>query len=179
MALDSKQKRWLEAGARGDPCHGRGFASLSMPSNALPADEPGARIVWALQWALLPMLALMVMVMRWRTSAFSRLKISTAAALPLAAENQRPPRRAPELPWNNRCWRSWRTLSPLSRSPMIGCASSLRQRCYSQSGASCSPWDERGAGGRAAGFGLTRIRLLLLITTATLLALHLMSWVAG
>jgi hypothetical protein len=62
---------------------------------------------------------------------------------------------------------------------MIGCASSLRQRCYSQSGASCSPWDERGAGGRAAGFGLTRIRLLLLITTATLLALHLMSWVAG
>jgi hypothetical protein len=38
--------------------------SLLLPTAALPADEPGARLAWALQWALLPMLTLAVAVGR-------------------------------------------------------------------------------------------------------------------
>jgi MAPEG family len=36
--------------------------SLVLPSTALPPDEPGARLAWALQWTLLPMLTLVVAV---------------------------------------------------------------------------------------------------------------------
>jgi hypothetical protein len=39
-------------------------ASLLLPVSALPADEPGARIAWAIQWVLLPVLTLMVAVAR-------------------------------------------------------------------------------------------------------------------
>jgi MAPEG family len=39
-------------------------APLMLPISALPADEPGARIAWAVQWALFPLLALMVSVAR-------------------------------------------------------------------------------------------------------------------
>jgi hypothetical protein len=38
--------------------------SLLVPESALPADEPGARIAWAVQWSLLPVLTLMVAVAR-------------------------------------------------------------------------------------------------------------------
>jgi MAPEG family len=39
-------------------------APLLLPLSALPADEPGARIAWGVQWALLPVLTLMVSVAR-------------------------------------------------------------------------------------------------------------------
>jgi hypothetical protein len=39
-------------------------APLLLPASALPADEPGARIAWAVQWALFPVLTLMVSVAR-------------------------------------------------------------------------------------------------------------------
>jgi MAPEG family len=39
-------------------------APLLLPLSALPGDEPGARIAWAVQWALLPVLTLMVSVAR-------------------------------------------------------------------------------------------------------------------
>jgi hypothetical protein len=38
--------------------------SLLLPATVLPADEPGARLAWALQWSLLPMLTLVVAVGR-------------------------------------------------------------------------------------------------------------------
>jgi hypothetical protein len=38
--------------------------SLLLPTSALPADEPGARVAWALQWSLLPMLTLVGAVAR-------------------------------------------------------------------------------------------------------------------
>lgn len=39
-------------------------ASLLIPLSALPVDEPGARLAWAMQWALLPALTLMIAIMR-------------------------------------------------------------------------------------------------------------------
>lgn len=38
--------------------------SLVIPISALPIDDPGARLAWALQWSLLPILALLIAVMR-------------------------------------------------------------------------------------------------------------------
>lgn len=38
--------------------------SLLLPVSMLPADEPGARLTWALEWSLLPILTLMVSIMR-------------------------------------------------------------------------------------------------------------------
>ena len=39
-------------------------ASLLLPAGALPVDEPDARLAWPLQWALLPILTLMVAIAR-------------------------------------------------------------------------------------------------------------------
>src|SRR5919106_141472 len=39
-------------------------APLLLPVSPLPPDEPGARMAWAVQWALLPVLTLMVAVAR-------------------------------------------------------------------------------------------------------------------
>jgi hypothetical protein len=39
-------------------------AAVLIPVSARPLDEAGARIAWALQWALLPILAVMISVMR-------------------------------------------------------------------------------------------------------------------
>lgn len=39
-------------------------ATLLVPPRALPVDEPGARLAWALQWSLPPTLTLMVAIMR-------------------------------------------------------------------------------------------------------------------
>lgn len=38
--------------------------SLLLPMSMLPVDEPGARLAWALQWGLLPVLSLMICIMR-------------------------------------------------------------------------------------------------------------------
>jgi hypothetical protein len=45
--------------------------SLLLPLNMLPSNEPGARIAWALQWALLPVLTLMISIMRVANHRFS------------------------------------------------------------------------------------------------------------
>lgn len=45
--------------------------SLLIPMSVLPVDEPGARIAWALKWALLPVLTLMISIMRVANHRFS------------------------------------------------------------------------------------------------------------
>jgi len=44
--------------------------SLLLPVSALPEDEPGARLAWALQWSLLPILTLMVAIARMANHRF-------------------------------------------------------------------------------------------------------------
>jgi hypothetical protein len=46
-------------------------ASRLIPSAALPLDQPAARIAWALPWAVLPLLTLMVSIMRVANHRFS------------------------------------------------------------------------------------------------------------
>ena len=45
--------------------------SLLIPLNALPLDEPGARLAWALQWAILPVSTLIVAIARVGNYRFS------------------------------------------------------------------------------------------------------------
>ncbi len=45
--------------------------SLLLPLDMLPLDEPGGRIAWALKWALLPVLTLMIAIMRVANYRFS------------------------------------------------------------------------------------------------------------
>ncbi len=45
--------------------------SLLLPVSVLPADEPGARIAWALKWALIPVLTVMISIMRVANHRFS------------------------------------------------------------------------------------------------------------
>jgi len=45
--------------------------SLLIPMSVLPVNEPGARIAWALKWALLPVLTLMISIMRVANHRFS------------------------------------------------------------------------------------------------------------
>lgn len=47
------------------------LASRFIPTAALPADQPAARIAWALPWAVLPLLTLMVSVMRVANHRFA------------------------------------------------------------------------------------------------------------
>jgi len=50
---------------------GLGGVSLLLPVSLLPVDEPGARLAWALQWAIFPVLALIVAVGRVGNFRFS------------------------------------------------------------------------------------------------------------
>jgi len=45
--------------------------SFLIPLSVLPMDEPGARLAWALQWSLLPILTLIIAVMRVGNYRFS------------------------------------------------------------------------------------------------------------
>jgi hypothetical protein len=45
--------------------------SFLFPISVLPVDEPGARLAWALKWALLPALTLMISIMRVANFRFS------------------------------------------------------------------------------------------------------------
>ena len=50
-----------------------GLAGISflIPVRALPVDETGARLAWALRWALLPILTLMISIMRVANHRFA------------------------------------------------------------------------------------------------------------
>ena len=73
MELTNKQKGVVRnvIPAAGLTVVGLCGASLLLPLNILPLDEPGARIAWALQWALLPVLTLMISIMRVANHRFS------------------------------------------------------------------------------------------------------------
>jgi hypothetical protein len=182
MALDSKQKAVVRSGVPAVILATVAvFASLSIPLNALPADEPGARIVWALQWALLPMLALMIMVMRVANHRFFSPEDINGSGLTVGSKKINVLRAVLQ--------------NTLEQSLLAVLAYAIAAVTFAHDWLRIIPAAaglfaigrilfalgyERGAGGRAAGFGLTAYpTFALLVTAATLLALRLVSWVAG
>lgn len=130
--------------------------SLLLPVSVLPADEPGARIAWALKWALLPVLTLMVSIMRVANHRFSTpedidgagLTDGTAQVRVLRAVLQNTLEQAVLAVAAYAIWAavmpySWLRLIPIAAMLFVA-GRVLFARGYA-----------RGAPGRATGFGLT------------------------
>ncbi len=151
---------------------GLGGVSWLIPMSALAADEPAARIAWTLQWVVLPTLTLMIFIMRVANHRFSTpedidgsgLTIGTSRILVLRAILQNTVEQAllavaVYLIWAAVMPHSWLRAIPVAAILFVV------GRILFASGY------ERGAAGRATGFGLTAYPTFGMLTTlATFLA---------
>lgn len=156
-------------------------ASVLIPMSALPLDEPGARLAWALPWALVPVLALMVSIMRVANHRFSSpedidgsgLTAGTDRVLVLRAILQNTLEQAvlavaAYLIWATVMPHSWLRAIPIAALLFVT-GRILFARGY-----------ERGAPGRAMGFGLTAYPTFgMLATLAFVLVLRMFAWMVG
>ena len=155
--------------------------SLVIPMSALPTDEPAARIAWALQWALLPVLSLMISIMRVANYRFSSpddidgsgLTAGTERVLVLRAVLQNTLEQAV---LTVAAYLIWATVMPHSwlRSIPVAALLFVTGRILFARGY------ERGAPGRAMGFGLTAYPTFGMIVAVTLVLLSkLLAWIIG
>jgi len=155
---------------------GLGGVSLLLPLNMLPLDEPGARIAWALKWALLPVLTLMVSIMRVANHRFSSPEDIDGSGL----TDGTPEVRVLRAVLQNTLEQSvlavaayviWSVVMPYNwlRSIPIGAALFVSGRLLFVRGYA------QGAPGRATGFGLTAYPTFgMLATVAAVLAFRLL-----
>lgn len=150
---------------------GMGGVPWLIPMRALPADEAGARLAWALQWAVLPTLTLMVSIMRVANYRFaspddidgSGLTAGTDQVLVLRAILQNTLEQgvlavAAYLIWAAVMPHSWLRAIPVAALLFV------TGRVFFACGY------ERGAAGRAMGFGLTAYPTFgMLVTVAAVL----------
>jgi len=153
--------------------------SLLIPLRALPTDEPAARIAWVSQWALLPILTLMISIMRVANYRFSSpddidgsgLTAGSERVLVLRAILQNTLEQAvltvaAYLIWATVMPHGWLRAIPIAALLFVT-GRILFARGY-----------ERGAPVRATGFGLTAYPTFgMLVTAAIVLALRAASWV--
>lgn len=160
-----------------------GLAGISflIPASVLPLDEPGARLAWALPWALLPILTLMISIMRVANYRFSSpddidgsgLTAGTERVLLLRAILQNTLEQsvlavAAYVIWASVMPRGWLRAIPIAASLFVT-GRILFARGY-----------ERGASGRATGFGLTAYPTFgMLVASAVALLLRLIDWANG
>src|SRR3990170_5790080 len=179
MELTNKQKGVVRnvIPAAGLTVVGLCGVSLLLPLNILPADEPGARIAWALKWALLPILTLMISIMRVANHRFSSpedidgsgLTDGTPHVCVLRAILQNTLEQAVLAVAAYAIWAAampyvWLRAIPIAALLFVA-GRVLFARGYAQ-----------GAPGRATGFGLTAYPTFgMLVTVAIVLALRLPS----
>lgn len=158
-----------------------GTVPLLLPVSVLPSDETGARLAWALPWTLLPALALMISIMRVANYRFaspqdidgSGLTNGTPAIQILRAVLQNTLEQA-LLAVLAYC--IWSVTMPLRWLGVVPAAAVLfvTGRIFFARGY------ERGAAGRATGFGLTAYPTFgMLATLAAFLLFRLISWIVG
>ena len=152
---------------------------LAIPTAALPRDDSGARLVWAIQWALLPILALMISIMRVANHRFSTpedidgsgLTSGTPRVLVLRAILQNTLEQAmlavaAYMIWAAAMPHAWLRAVPIAAS-LFAVGRILFAIGY-----------ERGAPGRAMGFGLTAYpTFAMLVAAAILIVLRSAGWV--
>ena len=152
--------------------------SFLIPISALPLDEKGARLAWALPWALLPILTLMISVMGVANYRFaspddidgSGLTAGTDRVLVLRAILQNTLEQAvlavaAYLIWATVMPHGWLRAIPVAALLFVT-GRILFARGY-----------QRGAPGRATGFGLTAYPTFgMLVTSAVALLLRLIHW---
>jgi hypothetical protein len=155
---------------------GLGGVSLLLPVSLLPADDPGARIAWALKWALIPVLTLMVSIMRVANYRFSSPEDIDGSGL----TDGTPEVRVLRAVLQNTLEQSvlavaayviWSVVMPYNwlRAIPIGAALFVSGRLLFARGYA------QGAPGRATGFGLTAYPTFgMLVTVAIVLVLRLL-----
>ncbi len=153
--------------------------SLLIPITALPVDEPGARLAWALQWALLPVLTLIIAIMRVGNYRFSSSEDIDGGGL----TNPTPQIQILRAVLQNTLEQTvlavtvyliWAAVMPFRWLRVIPVAALLFvvgrvlfARGYS-----------RGAPGRAMGFGMTMYpTAAMLVTVAVVLSYRLLAWI--
>ena len=155
--------------------------SLLIPMSALPANEPGARIVWALQWALLPILTLMVSIMRVANYRFaspddidgSGLTAGTDRVLVLRAILQNTLEQAVLAVTAYLIWAAVMPLSWLRAIPIAALLFTTGRILFARG-------YDSGAAGRAMGFGLTAYpNFGMLATMTVVLVIRLARWANG
>ncbi len=153
--------------------------SLLIPMSALPADEPGARLAWALRWSLLPILTLIIAIARVGNFRFSSPEDIDGSGLTNATQQIQVLRAVLQntleqtvlavgayLIWAAAMPHNWLRAIPVAAALFIA-GRILFTRGYS-----------KGAGGRAMGFGLTMYGTAgMLATVALVLTYRVFAWI--
>jgi hypothetical protein len=154
------------------------WVSLLLPASALPVDEPGARLAWALQWALLPILTVMVVIGRVANHRFYTAEDIDGAGLTAGTARARLLRAILQNTLEQAvlavaAYAIWAVVMPFSwlRSIAVAALLFVAGRVLFARGYA------RGAPGRALGFGLTAYPTFgMLATVAVVLSLRLLDW---
>lgn len=155
--------------------------SLLIPVSALLADEAGARLTWAMQWALLPTLTLMVSIMRVANYRFaspgdidgSGLTAGTDRVLVLRAILQNTLEQSVLAVAAYMIWAAVMPLSWLRAIPVAALLFATGRILFARG-------YDRGAAGRAMGFGLTAYPTFGMLATMTVvLLIRLAHWANG
>jgi len=155
--------------------------SLLIPVATLPVDEPGARLAWAFRWALLPIFTLMVSVMRVANHRFASPDDIDGSGLTAGTDRVRLLRAilqntleqgvlavAAYVIWAAVMPHGWLRAIPIAALLFVA-GRILFARGY-----------QRGAPGRATGFGLTAYPTFgMLMALAATLMLRLLNWLVG
>ena len=155
--------------------------TLLLPMSVLPVNEPGARIAWALTWALLPTLTLMISIMRVANHRFytpedidgGGLTAGTPQIQVLRAVLQNTLEQAVLA---LAAYAIWAVVMPYAwlRAVCIAAVLFVAGRVLFARGYA------RGATGRATGFGLTAYPTFgMLATVSMVLSFRLLSWIVG
>lgn len=182
MELSGKQKGVVRGVVPAALLTVAGFCSaLLIPASALPVEEPGARIGWALSWSLLPVLAFMISIMRVANYRFSSpedidgsgLTVGTSRVLVLRAILQNTLEQAVLAIVTYAIWAAIMPLKWLRAIPIAALLFVAGRILFARG-------YERGAPGRAMGFGLTAYPTFgMLVTLALLLALRTLRWLGA
>jgi hypothetical protein len=155
--------------------------AVLIPMSALPVDEPGARLSFASQWALLPVLTLMVSIMRVANHRFatpedidgSGLTTGTDRVLVLRAILQNTLEQAVLAVGAYLVWAAVMPVGWLRAMPMAALLFVTGRILFARG-------YERGASGRAMGFGLTAYPTFgMLVGAAAFLFLRLIQWASA
>ena len=153
--------------------------SLLIPLSALPVDEAGARLAWALQWALLPLLTLIIAIMRVGNYRFASPEDIDGSGL----TNPTPQIQILRAVLQNTLEQTvlavavyliWATAMPLRWLRLIPVAASL----FVAGRVLFARGYNRGAGGRAMGFGMTMYpTAAMLATVLAVLCYRALAWI--
>jgi hypothetical protein len=152
--------------------------SLLIPISALPADEAGARVAWALRWSVLPVLALIIAVMRVGNFRFSSPQDIDGSGLTNASPQIQVLRAVLQNTLEHTVlavgtYLIWAAAMPYGwlRAIPVAAVLFIAGRVFFARGYS------KGAGGRAMGFGLTMYGTAgMLATVVFVLSYRLLAW---